>query len=62
MAFQKCPICHGSGTEIGDNSFGEKTCSVCHGAKIIDTVTGLPPYEIKIETTDRIVVTDDSSK
>lgn len=44
----KCPICNGSGKEFVEttnmtNYSPTKTCTVCHGAKIISELTGLPP-------------------
>jgi hypothetical protein len=42
MAFQKCPVCDGSGT-IGIGFPSGQTCSVCAGFRIIDEFTGLPP-------------------
>lgn len=36
--YQKCPICEGKGTHE------EKYCSTCNGAKIISSLTGLPPF------------------
>lgn len=40
MAWQKCPICNGSGLEEENN------CSVCLGRKIISVASGLPPFPI----------------
>lgn len=55
--YQKCPICNGSGlapTLTSSNS----TCPCCHGSRIIDEVTGLPPYvgvRTNSNTTSQIV-------
>lgn len=51
MAFQKCPVCQGTGkstTEFGN------TCHVCNGHGIIDEFTGSPPPDLKpvIDRTD----------
>jgi DnaJ-class molecular chaperone len=42
--YQKCPICQGSGKGLpllGDKS--EPICPTCHGERIIDEITGIPP-------------------
>jgi RecJ-like exonuclease len=53
--YQKCPNCNGSGREypIGTTDASFKTCSVCRGSKIIDTVTGLPPQNQYFELTPK---------
>ena len=40
--WQKCPICNGTGESV-DSLLSFKKCSTCKGAKIIHTITGLPP-------------------
>lgn len=42
MAYQKCPICNGTGFSSSlTSSYG--TCTTCKGQKIINELTGLPP-------------------
>lgn len=58
MAYQKCPICNGSGKIINNESTAMyDICRVCHGAGIIDEVFGTPPQtftttELKIDNDD----------
>ena len=59
MAFQKCPLCNGTGRtmcEYGYNS--SQQCAVCMGRRIIDECTGLPPTDVKFETLSNIDLTD----
>lgn len=50
MAYQRCPVCNGSGEiyQINDlsttavNKF-PATCKTCAGTGIINEITGLPP-------------------
>lgn len=47
MAFQKCPVCEGSGkstTEFGG------TCHVCQGYGIINELNGQPPKKTVVTT------------
>jgi DnaJ-class molecular chaperone len=41
--WQKCPICEGSGSELGTGY-----CARCNGEKIIHTQSALPPSKHKI--------------
>lgn len=43
MAYQKCPVCDGTG--LDPNSIGVVSCPVCGGSRIIDEITGRPPYK-----------------
>lgn len=43
MSFQKCPVCNGTG--LDPSSIGLVPCPVCRGARIIDELTGQPPYK-----------------
>jgi DnaJ-class molecular chaperone len=50
MAYQKCPVCNGTGkienTFVGYTTSStptHETCHVCNGAGIISEFTGLPP-------------------
>lgn len=47
MAWQKCPVCEGSGINPFPlhGATHSPTCSVCHGYKIIDEKTGSYPRE-----------------
>jgi len=49
MAYQKCPICEGSGMipepYAVTTSFHVK-CPTCKGARIISSMTGLPPERV----------------
>ena len=42
MSFQKCPICNGTGFD--PTKLGLVPCTVCKGTKIINELTGKPPY------------------
>lgn len=49
MSFQKCPVCYGSG--LDPSSVGLVPCPVCRGTRIIDELTGQPPYKETTFTT-----------
>lgn len=55
MAFQKCPVCDGTGKSITE--FGG-ACNVCKGYCIINSHTGLPPKKI-VTTINTSAVEDD---
>lgn len=58
MGFQICPLCKGSGTIVnGSYSAGTK-CPVCHGTRIINELTGLPPMGITKPNDNKITNTD----
>lgn len=61
MGFQKCPICNGTGiiTNNGNYSAPSSTCPVCQGKRIINELTGLPPFIIT--DTDKKVCTTDNA-
>ena len=44
MSWQKCPICNGTGIEP---LTGYIQCKTCKGERIISSVTGKPPVNIK---------------
>lgn len=42
--WQKCPICNGTGSEPTILlTTASQICTVCNGAKIISSLSGLPP-------------------
>jgi len=43
MAYQKCPVCNGSG-KITTTTNEERTCLTCNGSGIINEKTGQPPH------------------
>ncbi len=43
MAWQKCPVCSGSGRGFNFALNQDTYCNVCQGAGIIGELTGLPP-------------------
>jgi len=43
MSWQKCPICDGYGTVWSSLLIRSSACPTCDGARIISTVSGLPP-------------------
>ena len=47
MAFQKCPVCEGSGKSTTE--FGS-TCHVCQGYGIINELNGQPPKKAVVTT------------
>jgi hypothetical protein len=58
MTYQKCPICEGIGmipkpyaTTTGFNS--DVKCPTCKGARIISSMTGLPPERVVKEVEER---------
>lgn len=54
--FQKCPICNGSGRVSPFNSINSSViCDVCKGKKIISTLNGIPPDEIKITVSEPVI-------
>jgi excinuclease UvrABC ATPase subunit len=56
MTYQKCPICDGSGMipepYAVTTSFHVK-CPTCKGARIISSMTGLPPERVVMEVEER---------
>ena len=56
MTYQKCPICDGSGMipepYAVTTSFHVK-CPTCKGARIISSMTGLPPERVVKEVEER---------
>ena len=56
MTYQKCPICDGSGMipepYAVTTSFHVK-CPTCMGARIISSMTGLPPERVVKEVDER---------
>jgi hypothetical protein len=65
MTYQKCPICDGSGmipepyTVI--TSFHVK-CPTCKGARIISSMTGLPPERVVKEVEEKEAKEREKSK
>lgn len=51
MSFQKCPFCYGTG--LDPSSVGLVPCPVCRGTRIIDELTGQPPYLKETITTTK---------
>lgn len=55
MAWQKCPVCNGTGKNYGGLQW-DAICPTCNGQRIISEVTGLPPtytaYNSTTTTTD----------
>ena len=56
MTYQKCPICEGGGFILKPyeltNDFHVK-CPTCKGARIISSMTGLPPERVVKEVEQR---------
>ncbi len=49
MAFQKCPVCNGTGKSVTSQ---HAACNTCNGTGIIDELTGFPPrYHQNVSTT-----------
>ena len=44
-AWQRCPICDGTGRIPTDGTATIKACDVCAGKKIISTFSGKPPAD-----------------
>jgi hypothetical protein len=58
MTYQKCPICDGSGMipepYTATTVFNPKVkCPTCKGARIISSMTGLPPERVVKEVEER---------
>ncbi len=61
MAWQKCPICEGTGIVFcnsGLTSEPTKKCPVCDGQLIISDITGQPPVPPMITTNSPKVTLD----
>jgi len=56
MAWQKCPICDGTGIDQCVNGYANTTtCDVCNGKRIIHVVTGKPPGKyVKINAPQKL--------
>jgi DnaJ-class molecular chaperone len=54
MAFQKCPVCNGSGRglmpAIPTTNAVPPPCKTCAGSGIISQATGLPPSAYAVQT------------
>lgn len=55
MAWQKCPVCNGTGKNYGGLQ-SSAICPTCNGQRIISEITGLPPA--LITTTYQSTTTD----
>jgi len=58
MTYQKCPICDGSGyvpePYTATTAFNSNVkCPACKGARIISSMTGLPPERVVKEVEER---------
>lgn len=51
MAFQKCPVCSGTGKSPTEFN---STCHVCRGHGIINEFTGAPPPDLKPVVIDKL--------
>jgi DnaJ-class molecular chaperone len=51
MAWQKCPVCNGTGKNYGGLQ-SSAICPTCNGQRIISEVTGLPPALIAYYNTN----------
>ena len=53
MPFQKCPVCNGSGVVhlplFPTTNAVHPPCKTCSGARIINELTGLPPYTVNTD-------------
>ena len=48
--WQKCPICLGTGVDNNIIIFNKEIkCTACDGKKIINTITGNPPVDDRVE-------------
>ena len=49
--WQKCPICKGTGLDSNHLVFNDEPpkCPTCKGKRIINTLTGNPPIDDKVE-------------
>lgn len=63
MAWQKCPVCNGTGKNYGGLQWSA-TCPTCNGQRIINEATGLAPsiVNIKYSATTNLPIEDDNSK
>lgn len=52
--WQKCPICKGTGQDESwlVHNGGKPKCPACNGKRIINDLTGKPPIDDTIETSD----------
>ncbi len=62
MSFQKCPICDGSGV-VPPNTYNlcatQEVCDVCQGKKIISSLTGRPPGDVRCVRGGSAIEVDD---
>ncbi len=49
--YQKCPLCNGTGK---DPNYADRYCTACHGRRIINELTGLPPNYQKVTVLPQI--------
>ena len=51
IMWQKCPICNGTGSDPNwlVHNGNKPKCPTCKGERIINELTGKPPFEINIE-------------
>ena len=49
--WQKCPICNGTGSDPNwlVHNGNKPKCPTCKGERIINELTGKPPFEINID-------------
>jgi DnaJ-class molecular chaperone len=64
MAWQKCPVCNGTGKNNEFYSKRNEPCPTCNGQRIINEATGLAPsiVNIKSSSTTNLPIEDDNSK
>ena len=62
--WEKCTICKGTGLDPNCFIINNNTpkCPVCNGKRIINTLTGNPPVDIKINETIEIPSANDFAK